>query len=202
MLPSIEIRWFTEGPLPAEVIDWYEEAVGLAHWEERVDRYVNPVSPGGLNVKWREGHIEIKRLVDVLGPVRWGDVAGVAERWRRWSFPLADDLPLAATGKDWIQVAKHRSVRTLTIKEGALVLTRPGEQLPHGCRVEIVGIESRHRQWWSVAMAGFGPDAEARDMIQRTGDRIFAEAGTPRLTEEASMSYVRWLYMRERGLRE
>lgn len=191
--PTIETRWFAEGDLPAEVVDWYEEAVGLADWQERTDRYVRPVAADGLNVKWREGDIEIKRRVDVLGPMAWGPAVGVAERWRKWSFPLADDLPLGATGKDWVPVHKRRSTRTFEQHDDRLLLTKPGLQLPHGCRVELAEIDYRHQPWWTVCLEAFGPDAEAREMLQRTGERVFAETGAPALPREASRSYVAWL---------
>lgn len=192
MLPSVEVRWFVEGALPPDMPDWYEDAVGIPQWQERTDRYVRPVAPGGLNVKWREGGIEIKRRSEELGPSTWGDVSGVVERWRKWGFHLAEDSPLAATGRDWIAVTKHRSVRTLTFKEGKLVLTKPTEHLQHGCGVELVELTVNHTPWWSICLEAFGPDAEARELLQRTASRVFAE-NPPPLALENSMSYVDWL---------
>jgi len=193
MLPSIEVRWFVEGALPEAITGWYEDAVGLLDWDERTDRYIRPVAPDGMNVKWREGHIEIKRRSDVIGPSTWGRVSGSVERWRKWSFPIAEEMPLAATGKEWIPVIKHRSVRSFTIKNEKLVLTKPGEHLAHGCSVELAEVTVHHEPWWTLCLEAFGPDAEARTLIQQVGDRIFEDDNSPDLTEQSSMSYVRWL---------
>jgi hypothetical protein len=194
MVATVEMRWFVEGALPDDVVNWYEEAVGLVDWQERVDRYVRPAARDGLNVKWREGHIEIKRLVEEVGPHEWGEVAGSSQRWRKWSFPLSEELPLATTGNDWIPVSKHRTVRTFAHRGDKMMLMKPGEHLPHGCSVEITALESHGRKWWTLALEAFGPDLEAREMLLQTGARVFAHEGAPPLTPDASMSYVRWLW--------
>jgi hypothetical protein len=199
MVATVEMRWFVEGTLPAEVVNWYEEAVGLVDWQERVDRYVRPAARDGLNVKWREGHIEIKRLVEEIGNHQWADVAGTSQRWRKWSFPLSEELPLAATGNDWIPVSKHRTVRTFAHRGDKMMLMKPGEHLPHGCSVEITAIDSHGRKWWTLALEAFGPDLEAREMLLQTGARIFGDEGAPPLTRATSMSYVRWLWERGQG---
>jgi hypothetical protein len=192
MLTSVEVRWFVEGSLPPDLPDWYEDAAGIPDWQERTDRYIRPAAPGGLNVKWREGQVEVKRRVETLGPSRWGGVSGVVERWRKWGFHLADESPLAATGRDWISVAKHRSVRTLTFREDRLVLTKPGETLQHGCGVELAEITVHHEKWWTICLEAFGPAAEASELLDRTASRVFAE-NPPPLAPENSMSYVDWL---------
>jgi hypothetical protein len=192
MHPSVEVRWFVEGGLPPEVTDWYEDAVGLADWQERTDRYIRPAAEGGLNVKWREGQLEVKRRIEVVGPASWGGAAGTVERWRKWSFHLSDESPLAATGRDWIAVTKHRTVRTLTFREDRLVLTKPREVLQHGCTVELAEVTVQHASWWSVCLEAFGPDAEARALLEQTASRVFAE-NPPPLAAEQSLNYVDWL---------
>ena len=60
MIATAEVRWFYRGPLPAAVRAWFEaRGSRMAYQAPRRDRYLG--LPGdALNVKLREGRIEIK----------------------------------------------------------------------------------------------------------------------------------------------
>jgi hypothetical protein len=195
MLPSVEIRWFTEGPLPDAVRRWHEAVAGTPDWEERTDHYVRPVGRDGINVKWREGKLEVKRLVATISIERPVEgVAAPAERWRKWSLPLADDEPIEQTGGDWIAVAKRRRVRTFAPDPEGARPVEAGQQLAAGCGVEIGEMRVGERVWWSVCLEAFGDDEPSiPETLRVVATHVFGSGDPPELPLNHAMSYIGWL---------
>ena len=195
MYPTVEVRWFLEGPPPEVAQRWFEGLAGTPDLEARTDRYVRPMSPDGLGVKWREGKLEVKRLAEALGEARFHEhVAGRVERWRKWSFPLAEAAALAHPAGDWLNVAKARRVCYFSAPpDRPLRPLGEGEQTTHGCGLELGEVRVGDSVWWSVCLEAFGPDEAALpDRLHRVAARVFAE-GPPDLPPEAALSYPAWL---------
>jgi hypothetical protein len=192
--PSAEARWFSPGPLPPDVLAWFERVAGEPGWESRTDCYARPTAPEGLNVKWREGKLEVKRLVETLGREAYAEgVAAPLERWRKWSFPLTDEALRDPHG-DWAAVAKRRQVRRYAAEAGGVRPLGEGQQAPVVCGVEIGEMTVGGRTWWSVCFEAYGQDEEALPAALRlVAAHVVAGEGAPRLPAERAMNYVRWL---------
>jgi hypothetical protein len=60
MFPTTEVRWFTQGVIPSEVLRWFhEERKAFEEQPLRVDYYLRIVEGESLGVKLREGRLEI-----------------------------------------------------------------------------------------------------------------------------------------------
>lgn len=196
MYPTTEVRWFFEGPVPVSVRFWFGAVAGQPALEQRTDRYVRPASPDGLGVKWREGKLEVKRLVEALGEERFhARVAGRVETWRKWSFPLADTTELPHPSEDWIEVEKHRRVRYFVAESGRAI--RPletGERSRYACGLELGEVRVGESVWWSVCLEAFGPnEVDLPDRLRRVAAHVVGEAEPPDLLPEAALSYPAWL---------
>ncbi|MDX1531338.1 MAG: hypothetical protein R3362_07415 [Rhodothermales bacterium] len=194
MYPTAEARWFVEGALPEEVVRWFAAVAGDAEWEERTDRYVRPSGPDGLGVKWRQGNAEVKRRACTVGEEALHErVTGRVERWRKWSFPLAERAALTEPGGDWVDVAKRRKVRDFA-GEGAVRRVDAGAWSPAGCSLEVGEVRVGERTWWSVCFEAFGSDEAAlTGRLCRIGRHVLALAEPPRLEAARSMGYPAWL---------
>ncbi len=194
MQPSAEVRWFLPGPLPDPVLQWFRAVAGEPDWEERTDRYLLPATPDGLGVKLRGGRAEAKRRVAVVGEERFGEgVAGAVERWRKWSFALAE--PAEPDGAEWIAVAKRRRVRTFAVEGDAVRSVEGEERVAQGCGVEVAEVRVGDGVWWSVCLEAFGSDEAALpDVLRAVAAHVFdAQREPPGLPSDPAMSYPRWL---------
>ncbi len=194
MYPTAEVRWFLDGPLPAEVEAWFQTVAGEAAWEARTDHYVRPATPDGLGVKGRTGNLEVKRLAEVVGEEQLhARVAGRVERWRKWSFPLDAGAALRNGAGDWVAVAKRRRKGTFVVRGGAVERTARDESPQQGCSLEIAEVRAEGRTWWGVSFEAFGPEAELVGLLRRAAAHVLAEAEPPELAAAQSRSYPRWL---------
>ncbi|MEM1043722.1 MAG: hypothetical protein AAGI91_13980 [Bacteroidota bacterium] len=194
MYPTTEVRWFLDGALPAEVTAWFEAVAGAVPWETRTDYYVRPATPDGLGVKARAGHLEVKRLAEVIGDEALHErAAGRVERWRKWSFPLDRSAQLRQGAGDWVAVGKRRQKASFAVRSGVVGRVPREEQTRSGCSMEIAEVGAAGRTWWSVCFEAFGPESEQAGLLRRTAAHVFARAAPPALGRACSMSYPRWL---------
>lgn len=195
MFPTAEVRWFLEGPIPAEARRWFRAVAGDPEVEVRTDRYVRPTSPDGLGVKWRSGKLEVKRRVEVVGEEQvHARVAGRVERWRKWSFPLAPPAELAQPAGDWIAVAKRRQVRYFAADPDRIRWVESGEIPAHLCGLELGAVRIGDAEWWSVCLEAFGPDEAALvERLRRVATHVVAGGEPPTLGAEHAQSYPAWL---------
>ena len=140
MYPTVEVRWFLEGGAPRRRAALVRSrsrhaAAGGAH---------RPLRPADVARRARGevargGKLEVKRLAEALGEARFHErVAGCVERWRKWSFPLAEATKLTHPAGDWIDIAKERRVRYFAAEpDTPLRPLADGEQAARGCGLEL-----------------------------------------------------------------
>lgn len=193
MFPSAEVRWFLPGSPPETALRWYAAVAGAPGWEERTDRYVRPSSPADLNVKWREGHLEVKRRVASGAPESLGPAATApVERWRKWRFPLADPALHDPQG-DWVAVAKRRQVRLFAAGDDGVRALGERETAPLVCAVELALLEVGERTWWSVCLEAYGGGEVALpEALRRVAAVVFGPEA-PALPAGRARAYVAWL---------
>jgi len=198
MYPTAEVRWFIRGTIPPEVDAWFRRGPGRVNKEPvRTDRYLQLRGSEGLNVKMREGLIEIKQRVGPVDVVRFHErVRGLVEQWRKWRFQLAG--PDAARSEtdafSWVAVRKDRRLRTYRVTgEKEVVVLSDAEVPASGCELELTAVRMAGRAWWTVALEAFGDTSALRDNLFFTAQHVFHGDDTPAFKAADSRGYAAWL---------
>jgi hypothetical protein len=200
MYPTAEVRWFLRGPVPPEVEAWFRRRGGRAEQEPpRADRYLFLPDTSGLNVKLREGRLEIKHRVGQPSVVRFHErVTGRVEQWRKWSFELAQTSSAlrraAFPASSWIMVQKERRLRTYRVEDGdRAVVTSAPEPPAAGCELELTSVRALRELWWTLAFEAFGDESTRREMLLLVARHVFSADEPPSLLAGNSRGYAAWL---------
>ena len=182
MYTTLETRWFTEGDLPDGLCDRFGGCLGeRSRFPARTDIYLRQPGRDDLGVKTREGQLELKQRLDSLGEFTLGDaLAGVMERWTKWSFPLANDPSLDLEPAYWVAVTKTR--RLWYVHRDAAT-----------AQVELSRLQVRERIWWSLSLEVTGPDAAAEAALLGTLERLLDGKALPALGLDAAAGYPLFL---------
>lgn len=192
---TLELRWFMEGDVPAAVTAWFD---GLGRAPEaqpaRTDLYLRPTD-ASLNVKVREGRLEIKRRLEASGLLDvHADGSGCVERWRKWSFALATDAAdFVDADAAWIPVRKARWLRLYDVADGRSPVAVHGFYPERGCALELARVEAVDRNWWSLCFEAFAPTGPLTPLLQETARAVFTRGTPPRLDPAHSVGYPEWL---------
>jgi len=200
VFPTVEVRWFGTGAVPAEVQRWFQ---GKEHEAEaqppRTDHYLRLGRNEDLGVKLREGRIEIKQRQRDFGLVRFHpQIAGRVEQWRKWSLSLAGgeghlaDILVPASA--WIAVHKVRRVHTYQVAAGTKVGATPAGTYPGwGCNLELAELTVGDEPWWTLGLEAFGPEVALRETLLLVADQAFSHKQAPTLRAADSYAYPLWL---------
>mgnify|MGYP006286280249 CR=1 FL=1 len=200
MYPTAEMRWFLPGAIPEQVQAWFRSGPGHIEREPyRTDRYLLPES-AGMNVKLRQGRIEVKRRFGEAGQMRISErTTGVLEHWHKWSFELAEAGSLAAEGSrslgaSWISVRKERQLRRYRVRGGEdPVALLPPASAGAGCELEITKVEAAGQLWWTLAFEAFGDESSLQANLLLVARHVLMADDSPRLRAGDSRSYASWL---------
>jgi hypothetical protein len=189
---TIELRWFTSGALPTDVVEWFTEHGRTGAVEQRCDTY-RLDDRDDLGVKYRFGTVpEVKkRLFTKTVAVEDLRLAGRLEAWRKWS--PADQL-VDSAGAGWVEVHKTITKRRFSA-EGQEVAITERLVLEAGTDVEIVAVKMGDVEMWSFAFAAYGPSSERCAAIAACCKTVLAGT-TPAslvLTASNSASYPGWV---------
>jgi hypothetical protein len=202
MLTSLEIRWFYQGKLPEAVKTWFEtelpgEILGTPDEREDVYLYTKPVCDY-LNIKLRQGRLEVKWRKAELGILRIGERSqGNPEKWVKWMCedPSADSItPIAVLGKGpWLSVQKRRSQRFYQVTVNTSMTLVPITQvMPNSCAVEVTQLQVQGDDWWSLAFETFGEDTSLKE-FQAIANQVFKAYSGSELQVQDSFAYPKWL---------
>lgn len=212
---SCEVRWFLDGE-SAEHLDirqWFiecapfpkETVVRPPEWRGRLggkpDVYLLLPERSDMGIKWREGTLQIKGLVDELGPRTFANRhEGRVDCWIKWTYealPRAYQAPFSShAGGDLITVPVHktRALRMFRLDGQSDPTEAPiGEVLERGLGFEITDLEVDDKRYCSVAFEAFPDDASMPEQFACVVGRILESLGTISLRIEESMSYPAWL---------
>ena len=200
MYATVEVRWFYRGPIPPPVKAWFERGgPGVERQPVRVDHYLQLPSGDNLNIKLRQGRIEIKRRTAPARMTQFHErAAGAVEAWQKWSFELA--APDSAGTRclsppsAWIPVRKARRLRTYQVTGGLAGAAEPASETPdRGCEVELTHVDVLGETWWTLAFEAFGPEAGLQETLLLVAERVFGDDEPPQLRANASYGYAAWL---------
>ncbi len=161
---TTELRWFFDGPLPADVRAWFmPKGIGLL--ERRSDRYlldgrldmgVKQRSRRTLELKLRTGLPQPASIAD--------DVHGLVETWQRWS--PADGLLTLYDDTVWVDIDKTIVKRRFGTDGQEKQLSESTRAMTgEGCDMEIAALSANGREAWTFAFAAFGQPDTQRDSV-------------------------------------
>ncbi len=200
MFPSIEVRWFHEGTIPPEVLEWFQQSEHKPEEQpSRVDYYLRHTHQGSLGIKLREGRVEIKQRQRQYGVVRFHQrVAGMVENWRKWSFELSEagrDLSSAAVpASSWIGVEKERTLRRYRLTgDNEIVAVSVGEGSGQTCSLELTSIHVEGAEWWSLGFEAFDDEVADEGSLLLVAKQVLTACQPPALRARDSHGYPKWL---------
>ena len=198
MFPTMEVRWFGEGTVPAEVWEWFHQGEQEPEGQPtRIDYYLRLPNTDSLGIKLREGRVEIKQRHRQHGVVHFHKrVAGVVEHWRKWSFQLARLPSIVTPAPSWIGVSKERKLRRYRLTADQVVVAVSAHEHPdQGCGLELTNIRVAGKDWWSLGFEAFGDEAILQETLLRVAKQVLAVSEPPTLDAADSCGYPKWLEM-------
>ncbi len=189
---TIELRWFTPGALPTDVVEWFTDHGRTGAVEQRCDTY-RLDDRDDLGVKYRFGTVpEVKeRLSAESVSMEALRLTGTLEAWRKWS--PADEL-VDSAGEGWVEIHKRITKRRFNAEGQEVTITEP-LALAAGTDVEIVAVTLGHVETWSFAFAAYGHATERCAAFAACCETVLGTT-TPAslvLTASNSASYPGWL---------
>lgn len=213
---SMEVRWFFDGPakMHGALRRWFETAApmpkhsgtGPPEWRSRLDDRpdVYLLLPGArdMGIKWREGLLQIKGLVESTGEHDFGNGhAGGVERWIKWSYagmPAAyrhlftdESLP----GVRRATVKKTRALRLLQVEpdRGEVIEVAATTLLEHGIAVELTELDVAGSKFCSLGFEAFPDGPALAGIFDEAVSRFLAGLSEPVLGAKRSLSYPAFL---------
>jgi hypothetical protein len=199
MQTTAEVRWFYQGQIPARVVAWFGNGPGaIDHQPPRVDEYLLIQETDSVNVKLREGRIEIKqRYGDAVHRVFAGGSVGEIEFWRKWGFGIDkknSNGNLDENEAAWLAVRKDRMARTYELRpDGAVLPLADLVVIEQGCSLELTEVEAAGERWWSLCFEEIGPADRLRETLVAVADHVLVTLDDFSLEGHASCGYSAWL---------
>lgn len=208
---TCECRWFFEGELEDDVVDWFRKAkpwqqsgdLRSLEWPEaaRVDRYVVIPKNRDIGIKWRgeavEGRgepLEFKAKVASLGVQAFvPGVTGIIERWIKWTF---DGEALQASRL--LNVEKKRIVRMVQLDGSIGELEVPsvgsGSYVKRGLQIELTRLSLAGERFWTLGFEGFPDSSDLREAFFSNVSVFLRDSAEAHgLSSERSFSYPEWI---------
>ncbi|AFZ16220.1 hypothetical protein [Allocoleopsis franciscana] len=193
MLTTLELRWFVRGTPANEVEHWFNvDCPGklLGSPEKREDLYLYTPECDYLNIKLRQGRLEVKWRKAELGILQLGECwEGKAEKWLKWICDDSDQQSMIPANvveeKAWVGVKKVRSQRHY-----------------QGVTYELTQLSVRNEVWWSIALEMFVPEGNRNDSslgvqvdphFQEIVSQVSQTYRGPKLECDRSFAYPTWL---------
>jgi hypothetical protein len=192
---TLETRWFFESARLS-----HESLFGISvPPQERTDWYAFPCHSGN-GLKFREGRLETKLLLEDCGRQTWRHVSGNTGSWSKWIAEYAGELPsravLASTG--WVEVHKRRHWQALEMRADELSWSH--QRVDNGCEVEWSEVTVDRKVWCTVGFEAVGTPAVLSENLRRAIVYVLGQEDecTP-FSAENSLAYPAWLWKVKTG---
>lgn len=191
VLVSREVRWFHEGALPDELIDWFTEGGEVGLRESRADTYDMAQARRGIGLKYRGGQsYDAKHLMSTQGPLMLGGFVGQIEDWLKVSHPIGGPQGI----EEPVVVEKQIFTRRYVLGGETI------EEVSQGCDVELSSIRFCGQSCWSFALETFGHPSRRGQALQGGLAQLLEDIPLPEglvIASDVSSGYPRFLA--ERG---
>lgn len=195
MTCTLEARWFGTPPLPPALLDWFH-TLGTVETRTQTDLYL-PAEDSALNLKLREGQLQIKRRL--AGPLRTSfstQAAGRCEQWGKWNFDLREGTS-SLWEEDptdlWIAVEKTRHQISIPPEEQSSLSPNLPTTPSATIEVELTTIETGHDTTWTFCFETQGPVPSLADTLMTAAPLLLDDSLPVTLPEDQSFGYIRWL---------
>jgi hypothetical protein len=201
-LVSLELRWFFLRSLPSAVDHWFRKQLPgteLSPEDTREDIYLLTPLQEDVGIKLRADRLEIKWR-ESSAPFRGAhNVAGLAERWMKWS--CADDQgttqsisSLRFPAGPWRGIRKKRWQRKYEW-DGRAFTPVSWRSIPEqGAALEMTHLEVDGRDDGTVLVEAFAPDVRRQDELLAVAvEYLWRDYPGPALDPGQSYGYSRWL---------
>lgn len=198
MQPSMELRWFLAGAVPAAVQQWFSQGEIAPQTEaRRTDHYLHLPACEDVGIKQRQGRMEIKRRLAERSVQTFAKgIAGRIEQWVKWSFVLDEQqLPdLTKPTGSWVSVEKVRQLKKFAITpDGTITASDASDRIAQGCNFELTTLVLDEKEWWSLGFEAFGELATVETNLTLTLKQVLSDPDFPLLQAEDSFAYPHWL---------
>jgi hypothetical protein len=193
-LTTCEMRWLFDGPLPGAVERWLQSGGDTTAPTSREDRYLTLPGVVDMGIKQREGRVDIKGRLAVLGfHAIAPEIEGVAERWCKWTYDAAIADRLGCFQGDVIVVGKSRVQRYFLLdSDGRTQRTVQRDPTQRGFSLELTRIRLAGGEHWSLGVEAAPDDPDLlANLLHALGEVLRGFPVT--LPRERSMSYPAWL---------
>lgn len=189
---SKELRWFKKS-LDKPVLNWFKKRnITFENTGTRTDYYLMLSGREDLNIKMREGNIELKQRVSQPEKMELIEgVTGSFENWEKWSFELSSVNSVTgfinqAGDNRWIALNKCRlGVKFVQDGKSKTRILDINEPVSLGCQLEYTRIKVNEDLWYTFNLEWFGDD-----WIDPGAEVFYELLGSTKLTEFNSMSYA------------
>jgi hypothetical protein len=211
MVYSAEMRWFFKNRAEIKLIEkWFNtQGLFLANKWDRADIYLWQPGLNKLNVKIREGKIEVKILLADRGVTAFANHnTGLANDWVKYSFGLQEsdeenekllqqfsEQPGEVQKQIWVRVDKER----LLIKFSVDPVNNSWNKVPEntwpeeGCGVELTRIRVHDKTYYSFGLEAFSKTRQEPRNLEITLQHIIPEIQVIYLNHHHSNSYPGFL---------
>lgn len=184
MLTTWELRWFCKGTIPTEVENWFNaDSLGkpLGAAQSREDVYLYTPECDYLNIKLRQGSLEVKWRKAELGSLYFGDSwEGKVEKWLKWICQDSEQQSIMPTDivakRPWVTVKKKRVQRVY--KSIAFELTQ---------------LNIKNDYWWSIALEMSEENTHQIDNFKNIVSELSKTYRGQKLLADNSYAYPSWL---------
>lgn len=181
---TLEVRWFESGSIPKAVQCWFEKdcpGERLQAQGEREDLYFLTPGCDAVNLKLRQGNLEMKWRKSILGVRQWGAWQGNVERWLKWSYTdaiSANSTPV--TTGIWVKKARL-------------------QRQDRGVACEVTQLEVDRDRWWTIAFEMLEEDDRDADDFDRVIHQMTHTLPDLTLSARQSYAYPTWLLQQITG---
>ncbi len=194
---SAECRWFFPGTCSDELLDWFKQSHTEVSFASRTDYYLTRL-PDDINVKLREGRVEVKQLRSRTEGIAFGQgLSGSLEEWVKWSFPLNEEAPVVPLAREhpgaWLAVKKHRRLRKFIPSGTEIMETGPDSYPEKGCQAELTFLDVGGELYYSLGLEAFGASRDLPGLLRSVAVYFFDPDFPISLRQRDSMGYAAWL---------
>lgn len=191
---TLEARWFGSPPLPSALREWYE-TLGQIETSTQTDLYL-PAADPALNLKLRDGQLQIKRRLE--GPLRTSlgpKATGRCEQWVKWRFNLNEGAtPWDEDPTDlWVAVEKTRHQFTIAPEaQSSLTADLPATP-PATIEGELTTVQAADETAWTLCLEAEGPVSGLTETLTTAAPILLDDQLPVPLSGDRSFGYIRWL---------
>ncbi len=203
---SVELRWFFNGIMPADVQDWFANQLPgnkPSQEKSRKDLYLIIRDREDLGLKISRGSLELKWRQDSQ-PFSLSEprISGVKETWikEKWRYAkeYANNVEMAFGKPNLkgyrVEVQKIRSMRKYKVEtSGQVTDLAPGETAVQLLKVELTSLTKQDSPWWTFGLEISGEPQNLEEIF--SGAAKIMLHGHPQLDLQAdhSYGYPQWL---------